>query len=87
MSGAGVDPADGFQVVSPNGRVIGVVAGVTDQAIVVRMRRHGKRVYRPLPRECALVWERNRTVVAQVSARELRASPALSPYAARSPDR
>lgn len=79
MNAVDRDPVDGFLVVSPSGRKSGVVVGVTEDAVVVRMRRLGRSVYRPLPRECALVWERNRTVVAQLSARELRGAPALSP--------
>jgi hypothetical protein len=75
----GVEPLDGFRVISPSGKVIGEVAGVLDTAIVVQMRRLGRSIYRPLPRDQALVWEHNRTVVAQLSARELRAAPSLRP--------
>lgn len=82
MNGAdnGVEPRDGFRVISPSGKVIGEVAGVLETAIVVEMRRLGRSIYRPLPRDYALVWEHNRTVVAQMSARELRAAPSLRPH-------
>ena len=73
------EPLDGFKVITPTGKVIGEVAGVSDSAIVVRMRRLGRVIYRPLPRELALVWGHNRTVVAQLSARELRGAPRLGP--------
>ena len=81
MSGADsrIEPFDGFRVISPSGKVIGEVAGVLDTAIVVQMRRLGRPIYRALPRDHALVWEHNRTVVAQLSARELRAAPPLRP--------
>jgi len=66
---AEAEPLDGYRVIAPNGRVIGEVAGVSATAIVVQIRRLGRRIYRPLPRELALVWQHNRTVVAQRSAR------------------
>jgi hypothetical protein len=75
--GNGIEPLDGFRVISPSGKLIGEVAGVLDNAIVVQMRRFGRPIFRPLPRDYALVWEHNRTVVAQLSARELRAAPSL----------
>jgi hypothetical protein len=56
MSGAhnGIEPLDGFRVISPSGKVIGEVAGLLDTAIVVEVRRLGRSLYRPLPRDLAI---------------------------------
>lgn len=79
MIGVGTsdDVLEGFDVVSASGRRIGRVAGVSETTIVIEMRRFGRTTYRPLPREFALIWTRSRTVIAQLSARELRHAPAL----------
>ena len=71
---------DGYRVIAPSGRLIGEVAGVSATAIVVQIQRLGRTLFRPLPREFALVWQHNRTVVAQISARELRGAPAVSAH-------
>ena len=73
----GAEPLDGYRVIAPSGRLVGEVAGVSETAIVVQIRRLGRTLYRPLPREFALVWQHNRTVVAQISPRELRGAPSV----------
>ena len=65
---------DGYRVITPGGKLIGEVARVSETAIIVHLRRLGRSIYRPLPREFALVWQHNRTVIAQISPRELRAA-------------
>lgn len=68
------DALDGYRVITPSGKLIGEVASVTETAIIVHLRSLGRSIYRPLPRELALVWKYNRTVIAQISPRELRAA-------------
>jgi hypothetical protein len=66
---------EGFRVIASSGRLIGRVAGDSEDVIVVTVRRWGRVTLRPLPKEYALVWTRTRTVIAQISARELRHAP------------
>jgi hypothetical protein len=69
------DALIGFSVVTREGKLLGEVAGVSGDAIVVAGRRLRRRTLRLLPTEYALVWRRMRSVIAQVSERELLAAP------------
>lgn len=73
----GVEALDGYRVITPSGKLIGDVARASETEIIVRLRRLGRTIHRPLPREFAIVWHPNRTVVAQISQRELRGAPTV----------
>jgi len=71
----GVEALDGYRIITPSGKLIGEVVRASETEMIVRMRRFGRSIYRPLTREFAIVSHRNRTVVAQISQRELRGAP------------
>jgi len=71
----GVEALDGYRVITPSGKLIGEVVRASETEMVVRMRRLGRSIYRPLAQEFAIVSHRNRTVVLQISRRDLRGAP------------
>ena len=76
----GVEALDGYRVITPSGKLIGEVVRGSETEMVVRMRRFGRSIYRPLAQEFAIVSHRNRTVVLQISQRELRGAPTARPH-------
>jgi hypothetical protein len=71
----GVEALGGYRVITPSGKLIGEVVRASETEMLVRMRRLGRSIYRPLAQELAIVSHRHRTVVLQISQRELRGAP------------
>jgi hypothetical protein len=72
-------PIDGYVVIGPDGRRVGVVASVSPRSIVVKIRRWFHPTWHALPRTYASVLHAEHAVLMLIPARELTRSPKLSP--------